>query len=382
MTPLSLYLHLPFCTKKCRYCDFYSFQTDGSVIKRNVKALAMEIDSYRDYPEVKEAKVTTVFFGGGTPTVLSAEALGELCSLVRSRFSLAPDVEWTVECNPDSFTSEKAAVIRESGVTRLTFGIQSLDDRELSLLGRVHSAERCLEVLRDPVLSRFKSIGVDVMYGLPGQTVDSLDYTLNQLLDIPSITHVSAYELTIADGTPFGRHRSLLPLPDDEYMTKITGQMWNRLAGAGFQQYEVSNFAKPGYRCRHNEAYWDHAAYLGIGCAAHSYLHPQRWGNVKDISHYFAMVEKGAFPREFTEILDPHKLATEIVFLGLRRTKGINEMTFMEKCGLILHNFIDKQKLEYYEQQGLIRYEKPFWRPTAKGMLVADAMARELVSGS
>ena len=379
MSPVSLYAHIPFCAKKCRYCDFYSVKTDASLIKQYLKALSHEIDHYRDHPLVTAAPVRTIFFGGGTPTVLSAEDLAELCSLIRSRFSLAPNVEWTIECNPESFTSEKAGILQDHGVTRLTFGIQSLDDHELTLLGRIHSAERCVEVLGDPVLSRFSSVGVDIIYGIPGQTVATLDYTLDILTVLPHIRHVSAYELNIADGTVFGRHRSLLPMPVDETMVEMTQHLWKRLADTEFEQYEVSNFAKPAHRCLHNEAYWDHQPYLGLGCSAHSYLHPERWGNVRDVSQYCTMISAGEIPREFTETIDTNKLAMEMLFLGLRRTDGVNEDHFKANCGSLFECFVDYQKLEYYLQKGLIRYNKPFWQPTAEGMLMADGMARDLM---
>jgi oxygen-independent coproporphyrinogen-3 oxidase len=382
MTPLSLYLHIPFCAEKCRYCDFYSIKTDDLLIEKYYSALPREIDLYRDHPALVGAQVRTVFFGGGTPSVLPAEGLANLCGMVRSRFSLAPDVEWTVECNPESFTREKAAVLHEHGVTRLTFGIQSFNDRELSMLGRIHSSARATEVLHDPILHRFQSIGADIIYGIPGQTVETLDRTISALFAIPVVTHLSAYELTLAQGTPFGRHRSLLPMPGDETMAAMTRHLWKCLADAGFEQYEVSNFAKQGHRCRHNEAYWDHQPYLGLGCAAHSYLHPERWGNIRDVGRYCSMLDAGVLPREFTETLDPQKLAMEMVFLGLRRTNGVNEERFKEKCGIFFENIVDGKKLEYYRQKGLIRHEKPFWRPTPQGMLMADGMARGLMPDS
>jgi oxygen-independent coproporphyrinogen III oxidase len=381
MTPLSLYLHIPFCAKKCRYCDFYSMKIDTRLIKRYMESLSREIDLYCDHPAITDSQVRTIFFGGGTPSVLSPEDLATLCDLIRSRFALAPSVEWTVECNPESFTSDKAEVLLDHGVTRLTFGIQSLDDRELSLLGRIHAAARSVEVLNTPVLDRFRSIGADLIYGIPGQTLASLDRTISGLFDQPVINHISAYELTVADKTSFGRHRARLPLPGDDEMSEMTEHLWNRLAAEGFDRYEVSNFARPGYECRHNAAYWDHQPYLGLGPAAHSYLHPQRWGNVRDVQRCCAMVEAGDLPREFTETLDSQKLSAEMVFLGLRRAKGIDECAFYEKCGRKFKDVVDRQKLEYLTQQGLIMYEKPFWRPTTKGMLRADGMARELLSG-
>ena len=380
MNPLSLYVHVPFCAKKCRYCDFYSVPYDTSLAGIYLGTLAKEIDLCKKKHEFDGSpRIQTVFIGGGTPTVLSAGQLRALCRLLRTNFSFSKDYEWTVECNPDSFTNEKASVLRSEGVTRLTFGIQSLDDRELAFLGRVHTAERCRETLSSPALNKFLSIGVDLMYGLPGQTAGTLECSLEQIAGSPYVKHISAYELTVADGTPLGRRRSLLPLPGDETMSAMTGRLWDLLEANGFLQYEISNFAKAGHECRHNKAYWDHEPYLGLGCAAHSFLPPERSANIRDVNRYCAMVNDGLLPREFTETLDAEKSGMEILFLGLRTVQGINENVFAEKCGKPLLEFVDKEKIDALVNGGLLYYEKPFWKPTREGLLMADAMTREII---
>lgn len=376
---LSLYIHIPFCAKKCRYCDFYSVLYDKKTAHNYLTALSKEIALYKNAPAIENAPMQSVYIGGGTPTILSVNQLGELCALVRHSFTLANDLEWTFECNPDSFTEEKATVLLENGVTRLSFGVQSMDDRELSLLGRVHSSARCNEILSDPVLADFKAIGVDLMYGLPGQTTGSLFRTLDAVYSSLYVRHISAYELTIAHNTPFGRHRSLLPVPGQEQMEALTGRLWENLEAHGFNQYEISNFAREGHECRHNEAYWDHAPYLGLGCAAHSYSDAQRWANVKDVNRYCAMVNDGLFPRDFIEPIDNEKLAFEMLFLGLRRVKGLDENIFKERCGREFVDYVNRQKPNLYEEKGLLVYKKPFWAPTKRGLLMADAMARGLV---
>ncbi len=379
MNSISLYLHIPFCAKKCRYCDFYSVSFDERLAWRYLDGLAAEIALCKKSRITEGAAVQTIFIGGGTPSVFSGEALHSLCTLVRSSFTIAPGYEWTVECNPESFTNDKGVTLLEAGVTRLTFGLQSLNDRELSLLGRVHSSERCHTILSDHVLSRFTSIGVDIMYGLPGQTMRTLEQTLAAVFDSPYVKHISAYELTVADNTPFGRHRSILPLPSEGETAVMTGSLWELLEKGGFCQYEVSNFAKPGHACRHNQAYWDHKPYLGLGCAAHSYLHEKRWANVRDVNRYIRMVSNGLFPREFIETIDKKKLAMEIVFLGLRKVQGINEAFFQESCGIAFADFIQKDSIGQFVNRGLLEYEKPFWKPTRKGLLMADAIAREIL---
>jgi oxygen-independent coproporphyrinogen-3 oxidase len=379
MKTLSLYLHIPFCAKKCRYCDFYSIPYDTVLAEHYLTALTKEIDLVKKtYRLDGSTPVQTVFIGGGTPTVLTVDQLGRLCSLLRTLFTLAPGYEWTVECNPESFTREKALVLLDAGVTRLSFGFQSLDDRELSFLGRIHTADQCRRILEEPLLARFSSIGIDLMYGLPGQTIGSLERSLRPAFHSPGIKHISAYELTIAEKTPFGRHRSMLPLPSDETMSLMTGRLWDLLETHGFMQYEVSNFAKPGHECHHNCAYWNHGPYLGLGCAAHSFLPPERTANVWDVNRYCALVNDGRLPREFTELLDVGKLGTETIFLGLRTVQGINETDFLRKCGVSLFDFVNKKKFDILVKRGLLTYEKPFWKPSRSGLLMADAIAREI----
>lgn len=379
MNPLSLYLHIPFCAKKCRYCDFYSIPYDTVNVENYLAALSKEINLVKKtYRLNGSTPVQTVFIGGGTPTVLAVEQLRMLCTLIRTSFTLAPGYEWTVECNPESLIPEKASVLLDNGVTRLSFGFQSLDDRELSFLGRIHNAERCRLVLEEPLLARFSSIGVDLMFGLPGQTIGSVERSLQPLFDSLSIKHISAYELTVAEKTPFGRRRSMLPLPSDEAMSTMTGRLWDLLEEHGFLQYEVSNFAKPGHECRHNRAYWCHEPYLGLGCAAHSFLPPERTANVRDVSRYCAMVNEERLPLEFTEVLDSGKLGMEMIFLGLRTVLGINEKIFYEKCRVSLLDFVNKERFDILVKRGLLTYDKPFWKPSRSGLLMADAIAREI----
>ena len=376
----TLYLHIPFCGAKCRYCDFYSVRYDAGAAGLYLGAIKKEIDLYRKNGIIDDCtEFETVFFGGGTPSVLSAAELTALCRIIRDSFTLTPDYEWTVECNPESFTREKATVLREGGVTRLTFGFQSLNDGELRMLGRIHSADRCRLLLADESLALFTSIGADLMYGLPGQSFETLGKTLDIIFKSSRVMHLSAYELTIAEGTPFGRHRRLLPLPVEEEMSRMTEGLWHLLRTNGFEQYEVSNFAKEGHRCRHNEAYWDHRPCLGLGCAAHSYLGGRRFANVANLDRYLAMVADGRLPRDFIEEIDLPKRATEMVFLGLRRVKGIDTTAFQEKCGFSFEHFVNTEKMAEFIERGLLAFERPFLRPTARGLLVADAMAAALI---
>ncbi len=379
-SPLSLYLHIPFCTSKCRYCDFYSIPYNERAAVLYLAALQKEIELCRKSGLIDErAELQTVFFGGGTPSVLPAGELSALCRIIRDAFPLGSGYEWSVECNPESFTAENSAAMREGGVTRLTFGFQSLNDRELRLLGRVHSAERCRRLFTDATLAPYRSVGVDLMFGLPGQSFEGLCETIEEIARFPRINHLSAYELTIADATPFGRHRRFLPLPAEEDLSHMTEGLWRLVRENGFEQYEVSNFAKKDHRCRHNEAYWDHRPYLGLGCAAHSQLAGERSANVADFARYLSMVNGGLLPRAFVEKIDAKMLAMEMVLLGLRRVKGIDMVVFGEKCGISFANFADQKKIAEFLDHGLLTHEGRFLRPTGRGILVADAMAAAMI---
>jgi oxygen-independent coproporphyrinogen-3 oxidase len=328
---------------------------------------------------IQDTAVSTIFFGGGTPSMLSAAQWQQIHEGLLSRLCLDTSYEFTIECNPESFTDTIARQRLSMGVTRLTFGVQSLNDKELKCLGRPHTAQQALDVLHNPVLKRFTSIGVDCMYGLPGQTTESLFATLHQLCSIPVVRHLSAYELTLAEATPFGRHRTLLPLPNDDTLVTMTRLVIDISRTFGFEQYEVSNFAKPGFRCKHNEAYWHHAPYIGLGPAAHSYIHPYRWANVPDVTDYCSMLQQSTLPRAFIETIDTKALKEEMIFLGLRTTDGINEDTFYEKTGELFNSGERTAVLKQWQDCGLLEYWQPYWKLTAEGLMMADGLARELM---
>jgi oxygen-independent coproporphyrinogen-3 oxidase len=383
--PISLYIHVPFCVAKCRYCDFYSIPFDESIASDYIHALAKEWALVKKEYHLGNTEIQTVFFGGGTPSILAIDQWELIDRLLMKSLRLSPDVEWTIECNPDSFTQEKAALWISMGVTRLTFGVQSLDDRELTVLGRPHSAAQAVSSLQSPVLSRFKSIGVDLMYGLPGQTLSSFEKTLALLLkeqngnNNPAINHLSAYELTVNPQTCFGRHRAILPFPSDEEAMEMARLLFDRCRSASFERYEISNFAKPGFRCRHNEAYWNHSPYIGLGPAAHSFVARQRLANVKSVSKYISDLNEGERPLEFKEVIDNEKLISEMIFLRLRTADGLDENDFETRTGRKFYSDERVAKLDDMLKNKLVRRLPPMWSLTGEGMLLADAIAKRLV---
>jgi oxygen-independent coproporphyrinogen-3 oxidase len=217
------------------------------------------------------------------------------------------------------------------------------------------------------------------MYGLPGQTVDLFADTLHRILKHSVVRHLSAYELTIVPVTPFGRHQRLLPLPDDDTVIEMYALLEEISLRYRFDHYEVSNFSRKGHRCRHNENYWNHQPYIGLGCSAHSYIHPRRFWNFKDINRYITTLSKGQNPVEGEELLSEGMLAREMVFLGFRKKEGVNERLFNERTGFHFKAWAGEERLQQFIDNKLLIYDSPWWRPTEKGMMSADFLARELI---
>jgi oxygen-independent coproporphyrinogen III oxidase len=376
---LSLYIHVPFCKKKCRYCDFYSLPQDESATDAFVEALLVEWDLMRRQYRLHDIPIATLFFGGGTPSMLSLKAWKKISDKLVSSLYFTENYEWSIECNPDSFTEEKALFWLDCGVTRLSIGVQSLVDRELRILGRIHDSQKALEVLGNAVLARFASIGVDIMYGLPGQTASSLKSTIETVFSYPHIRHISAYELTLGETTAFGRHQKRLPLPSEDVQISMTETVVEMLRDRGFERYEISNFSLPGHACRHNQTYWQHTPYIGLGPSAHSYLPPQRFSNSNSIDDYINKLNNRILPTGFTETLDRKALSREMIFLGLRTSRGISETDYRKSIG---SDFASPQRAEAiagFIRTGMMDHVFPFYRLTSKGMLFADAIARELM---
>ena len=352
------------------------------IINQYIDAVIKEWVMYESIGMFDVKSIDTIYIGGGTPSILGFDMWDRLDDGLFSRIDKTVIKEWSIECNPESFGIDKAKAYSKSGVTRLTFGVQSLNDRELSVCGRIHNSARALEVLRDGRLATmFNSIGVDIIYGLPGQNIDSLDATLSSLLSIQHIKHISAYELTIAMNTPFGKHRKTLPRPDEDTVAEMYELIGKRCAERGMRQYEVSNYAIEGHESIHNKAYWSRKPYIGLGAAAHSYIHPKRWGNIEDADQYISLISSNKRPIEFEEVLTNRESAEEMIFLGLRNIDGIDKREFEELTGnQLCDSGSDKEarSLEYIEA-GLLIDSGERLIPTSKGMLFADMMARGIV---
>ncbi|HMD69232.1 MAG TPA: radical SAM family heme chaperone HemW [Chitinivibrionales bacterium] len=375
---ISLYIHIPFCVKKCGYCDFYSIPHDDILADNFVSALAKEWLIVKNDLGLKDPVIKTISFGGGTPSILSITQWQAIQTSLIGQLNVADDVEWTIECNPDSFTQEKTDFWRSIGVSRLTFGIQSLNDNELRYLGRPHTSEQALRALESPALAGFKSIGADLMYGLPHQTIESFRHSLDALFSAQIIRHLSAYELTICKNTPFGKAKHL-PLPDEDRVVAMAHGLFKACREHGFDRYEISNFAKTGHRCRHNETYWNHSPYIGLGPAAHSYVHPKRWANVGDVKRYVALTNEGKRAVDFEETIDTTKLISEMIFLRLRTSDGLDAKKFFDMAGEPFYCGTRKQVLDGLLDDNFITHEGTHWTLTEEGMTIGDEASRRLM---
>ena len=376
----SLYVHIPFCIRKCSYCDFYSIPYTKELSDKLLWAIQKEFELRVIENHLEKAEVDTVFYGGGTPSILSLDQWEKHLREMNRSIQRTENCEWTAECNPDSFSSLKADMWIAYGVNRLTLGMQSLDEGLLKKLGRPHTAQRTAEVLADSSLEKFKSVGIDLMYALPEQDSALFRETLKEALSIPFVKHLSVYELDIHPDTEFGRNRSRLNLPDETVCIAMDDLLLKETKHAGFHRYEISNFARQGFECRHNKCYWEHKPYIGLGPAAHSFVNSTRWANVADVDEYISLVEDGKLPTASQEILSQKDIANEMLFLRLRTSEGLNEISFEEKTGILFYDGVRKPMIASFLDKGCIVFENPWWRLTEKGMRIADAIARKLMT--
>ena len=331
---LELYIHIPFCVKKCSYCDFLSAPATEQTKEAYMAALFAEIGGRaKDY---KDRIVTSVFIGGGTPSLLSGDSIRQLMEHIREEFFLAPDAEITMEVNPGTVTAEKLTAFYEAGINRLSIGMQSAQEQELKILGRIHDFDGFCQVYREAVEAGFTNINVDVMSGLPGQTLASYKDTLEKVLRLePMPQHISAYSLIVEEGTPFAAmaDRGELPLPEEDTERAMYEETIEVLAGYGFHRYEISNYALDGYECRHNVGYWIRRDYLGFGIGAASLIDNVRFQNGRDLNAYLA---HPLACREEQQPLTTQEQMEETMFLGLRLIRGVSYPEFARCYGQTL----------------------------------------------
>ncbi len=354
---MELYLHMPFCVRKCAYCDFLSFPTDQATQNRYAKRLMEDIDAMgKKYGEIP---VETIFIGGGTPSVLDSALIVEIMEHVRNAFHVAEDAEVSMEANPGTVTREKLTDYRRAGINRMSFGLQSANDRELKLLGRIHTWEEFLESFHLARECGFTNLNIDLMSALPGQTCESWKDTLKRVTDLDP-EHISVYSLIIEDETPFGEKygsdegRKLLPDEDSE--REMYHETKRFLRACGYERYEISNYAKPGRECRHNIGYWTGVPYLGLGLGASSYMDGCRFTVNSDMKRY--LEEQ---PGMFTDVekLTKKDMEEEFFYVGLRMTAGVSLSEFQRRFGVsakdvypgLMETFVEEKAAEFRDDR-------------------------------
>ncbi len=365
-----LYVHIPFCLKKCGYCGFYSI-IDRTMIPGFLVALRREATLRKGWASCFD----TLYIGGGTPSVLQADELERLILDVRGAIAVTDDAEITVETNPADITPTLMASLRRAGVNRVSLGVQSLDDGMLAFLGRRHDRNRAVAAAAAVLNAGFDGVGLDLLYGIPGQGLDGWRQTLQEAIDLHP-DHLSCYQLTIEEDTPLAlrRRRGEIEMPGDALQADFFWFTSQFLEENGFVHYEVSNFARPGRESRHNRKYWIHAPYLGLGPAAHSFSGRERRWNRRSVEAYLSDLEAGRDPVEANETLDDDQLGLEALFLGLRTRRGICLASFKARYGrdLLAER---REMIDRLVSEGLVDIRAGFLRPTRAGMAVADSLA-------
>lgn len=363
--PLELYVHIPFCVRKCQYCDFLSGPSDEETKDRYIEALLKEI---RAAEHTEDYEIVSVFIGGGTPSALKAEAIASIMRTLQEQFFFCEDAEVTIEANPGTVDLEKLTIYRNVGINRLSLGLQSTDAEELKLLGRIHSYEEFLKSYEWAREAGFSNINIDLMFAIPGQTGEAWRQHLYQVAEL-NPEHISAYSLMIEEGTPFAEQNLDLPDEDTEYqMYEDTAEILERY---GYRQYEISNYAKQGYMCRHNAGYWQRREYLGFGLGASSLYGGMRFSNAHQMQEYLKESRNPDQIRKDVTVLSRNEQIEEFMFLGLRMTEGISEKKFEENFDVRLMD-VYGDILQKYEETGFMEHIETKWRLTRKGIHVSN----------
>lgn len=376
--PPGLYLHIPFCKSRCAYCSFnsYACQTPPGAY---LAALGRQIRHWADQKWCRERTFSTLFVGGGTPTIYGASELGGLIGQCLKHFNFSEGAEITVEANPNSVTEQGLAVLRRAGVNRLSLGVQAFSDRLLAGLGRSHSRAEAGLAIEAARRAGFADINLDLMYGLPGQSQKDWRESVDRALDcMPE--HLACYELTIEEGTPFARlvETGGIVLPEEDEVLAMAELTHDLLAQGGLRRYEISNYARPGRECRHNLNYWRNGGYLGLGAGAVSCLSGFRFSSVNDPDLFTRLVEEGKLPLAEGECLPLAARFRESVVMGLRLIEGVSFARLQRQFGLTPPGYYGKM-LEDLQQQGLVAVGKDSMRLTEAGLPVANQVLARLV---
>jgi len=384
LSSIGIYVHFPFCLSKCAYCDFASAPIEASggmaAARRYLDALSIELDLRAASAEFRGIALDSVYLGGGTPTVLPAEWLAEMMSRIAARFALAEGAERTAEANPGTVDEAKVQALLAAGVNRMSLGVQSFSDDVLRLLGRCHTADEASDAIAAVRAAGCRNLNIDLIYGVPTQSAEDWRETLQRALAARP-EHVSAYGLSVEEGTPLAAAVESGELADIDQ--DLYGDMYQAardvLTGAGYVHYEISNFALPGFECRHNRRYWAADEYLGLGASAHSHRRGVRWNNCRDVVVYASMLEAGVLPVARAERLGARAHLGEVLMLGLRRGEGVSEAEIAERCG-VAPGEVFAEEIRDLSQRGLLIAEDGRLRVPQDAWLVSNEVLSYFVA--
>lgn len=371
----AIYIHIPFCNHKCIYCDFYSIITTDNIDSYR-KGLLKEIDIYSSkYSEGRE--IISIYFGGGTPSLMTPGYIREIIDHVKKKFFVRSDAEITLETNPGTVNRNKLDEFKAAGINRISIGIQSFHQNDLKFMTRIHDPETAIRTVNDAAQIGFENISIDLIFNLPGQTKNMWKFNLDSAMDLP-IKHLSAYSLILESGTILNKMvlDGKVTLQDDDYDADLYEFTIQYLNGNGFQQYEVSNFSKPGFECIHNNVYWQYKDYLGFGTSAHSFTKNKRWKNFSSLKFYLEAINKKNSAITHCEILNEEEMTAEYTMLALR-SYGLNKKELNKKFG---SNWLDinREFFNLLNQNRLIMEDEYFIRFTPRGYAVCDEILAKL----
>jgi len=368
-----LYIHIPFCIKKCLYCDFYSVPFKSHTVEDYIEALCREIKSKRDVV----GNLIAIYIGGGTPTILTEKEIARLFKALRDNYAINHDAEITIEANPKTITTEKAEQLLKSGINRISIGIQSFIDDELKVLGRSHNRDEAIKAVNEAKKAGFKNISIDLVYGIPSpkfqisdpkSQIQNWQYSLQKALEL-SPEHISTYELTPEKDTPLydDIKKGRLVMPEEEAVLEMYYKGIDIFKEHGYVHYEISNLAKLGRECIHNLNYWNRGEYIGIGAAAHSFFNKKRIANIRDVMQYIKTVNKGITPVDEETEINSDDALREFIFLGLRKTEGIStEHLPAEKMPAF------NKAVETLVSHGIVELSGNYLRLTHKGLIMSS----------
>lgn len=374
---IGLYVHIPYCRQKCSYCDFNSYASMEGTVPEYFNALNNEISSYSDM--LQGFTVKTVFMGGGTPSYVDSKYMHQLMSSLNRHMNIEGDAEISIETNPGTLTEKKLSVYREAGINRLSIGLQAWQNSLLKYLGRIHNIEDFITNYKLALKAGFNNINVDLIFGIPGQSIKDWTDTIDNISQL-DITHLSCYSLKIEEGTPFGLQleKGKLKAVEDELDREMYWIAIEKLRNNGFKQYEISNFAREGYECRHNLVYWNAEEYVGFGAGAHSYFNKKRFNNVGDIHRYSSLINNNESTIENVQAIDEQDSMSEYMILRLRLVEGVLSKDFEQRFGVALSTKYSKQ-IERLVSSGLADFNGNKLRLTQKGLDLANQALVEFI---